>query len=128
MPARHLADQQATRTPGRKLRPGRAAPGTETEPQALRPEYPKNHHLNNQCGPLGSSLDQPQQTAKRTRRTIQDLQNKVVAKLGNGNAAAGWQVFGSLPTHARKLVENLEADGQLTREAVRMIVAEADDS
>ncbi len=56
--------------------------------------------------------------AKRSLAEIQNLQRRVVLKLGNGDEMAGWLVFGELPPHQRRFLEILEADGSLDDRAI----------
>lgn len=55
---------------------------------------------------------------KPDRRPLQDVQNKLVSRLGLGDIASGWEIFGSLDGYARQELESLERDGALTDEEV----------
>jgi hypothetical protein len=68
-----------------------------------------------------STVEAPR-AAKKTRAQIQQLQRRVVQKLGQGDEQQGWLVFGGMATHERKVAESLDASGRLDRDAVASIL------
>lgn len=105
------------------LRPGRAATRPVTGPQALRHEYPKNIQSEYPAHTARSEQGVPlQATEKRSRRDLQELQRRVVHKLGGGDVAEGWVAFGLLTGHQRAALESLEGCGELSAERIAEIV------
>ena len=80
---------------------------------AVTHEQTNNNHMNHHGGRRAE-----QGTGKRSRKQIQELQQRVVNKLGEGDKQAGWIIFGALPTHERKLLEDLEDRRALDAPAV----------
>jgi hypothetical protein len=50
----------------------------------------------------------------KRRGDIQQVQNELVSRLGRGDVAQGWVVFGELPIDVRRALETMQADGELT--------------
>ena len=98
------------------------------EPQPARPPGRKLCGTNSNIiitrtstAPATSSIGEAPRAAKRTRREIQDLQSRVVRKLGNGDDQAGWERFGSLTAHQRRSLEDAETDGLLDAARVGLV-------
>lgn len=91
------------------MRLGYTAMNTATGPQALRQEYSKNIQTENSIAPLEAQRDESHKAIKRTRQEIQELQQRIVYRLGNGNIALGWERFGELTPFQRADLEEKEA-------------------
>jgi hypothetical protein len=108
-----------------ELRLGHAAPNPSTEPQALRQEYPNNIQIEYPPEPPAPLSLERRKAAKRTRAVRQDLQNRIVSKLGNGDIEVGWSVFDLLTGFQRQTLEDLEADGRLGPEEIIAVTRQA---
>jgi len=107
------------------LRRGRAAPAPSTEPQALRYEPLNNKSSEPPFVPQRTAhVADSQRTSGERRARPEIIQHRVALRLGAGDAEQGWIVFGSLPTHVRVQLEDLERRGELTEDVLTIVRSE----
>lgn len=92
------------------LRHGHAATSTVTMPQALRHEPSREQILEPSRSPSSSSLlpREAKRSAEGRRERPEVVHARIAAKLGRGDIAAGWLLFGSLTDNAREFLTSCE--------------------
>jgi hypothetical protein len=71
-----------------------------------------------------SAAEERKRATDEDKPSIQAIQNAIVNKLGRGDIAQGWLIFGDLPIPIRAELEARERRGDLTDAAIAELLAE----
>lgn len=91
--------------------------------KAVRYEQSSDYHSTNHAMPATHAAAAAPRAGGRTRRTTQELQIRIVAKLGGGDHQAGWLAFGAMSASLRRQCEDMEAEGTLDQLAIQHLLA-----
>lgn len=96
---------------------GAARPGRK----AMRHEQSNNNYSNDHATANAPEIASQPKAASRSRKEMQDLQRRVVTKLGQGDEQQGWLLLMRLNGFQRRELEELEAVGMLDASAIARI-------